>query len=291
MLDGLKNKLGLGGQDAYDDRYADEYDEYAQDYDEYDDYYDDRPAQGYDRYDTVTTRTAGSNRSRRSSYTDQASTSLNERRAGKAHPPLVNIDDVKNSTRVPDSLNRDPLPPRRRSNAGRATALRASDYKRSGAEIDRGLGVAEPTSAEGRRNGYGSLFEPSADAAEPADPTPASSVGQGTHPARGGYDPYQAYEGAGSPRHAPTRRITVISPTAYSEVEAVSRGLKAGDAMVLNLRNTGNQLSKRVLDFSFGVASALDASVDCIADQVFAITRTAPLSDQEIADLRTKGVM
>ena len=46
-----------------------------------------------------------------------------------------------------------------------------------------------------------------------------------------------------------------------------------------------------MLDFSFGVASALDASVDCIADQVFAITRTAPLSDQEIADLRTKGVM
>ena len=85
--------------------------------------------------------------------------------------------------------------------------------------------------------------------------------------------------------------VRTIVYSDYGEVEAVSRALKAGDAVVLSLKRTDNQLSKRVLDFSFGVASALDASVDCIADQVFALTRGRTLADSELADLRAKGVV
>ena len=67
--------------------------------------------------------------------------------------------------------------------------------------------------------------------------------------------------------------------------------LKAGDVVVLALRNTPDNLSKRILDFSFGVSSALDASVDCVADKVFVISRGAALTDAERMSLRGQGVL
>ena len=46
-----------------------------------------------------------------------------------------------------------------------------------------------------------------------------------------------------------------------------------------------------MLDFSFGVASALNGSVDKAADKVFIISRDAGLSDEESAYLRDKGII
>jgi cell division inhibitor SepF len=227
------------------------------------------------------------------------------------------MGDVRASTQVPDSLSRDPLPARRRTSTtnslGRSSMGRASDYTPSGAEVegydayaetsdpgataDLGKGVGSST----RSSGYDSLFNSSSMTAasssaskSPEQPAPASAVGVSTHAkttAASSYDPYQAYEGAGAASHKPTRNVVVISPNAYGEVESVARNLKAGDAVVLSLRNTPSQLSKRILDFSFGVASALDASVDCVADKVFAITRGSALSDAECMKLRGQGVL
>jgi len=312
MLDGIKSKLGLGNDQGYDKDYYEDYDAYADNFDDYSTYDDEGAAaeEGYSSYSPVTTRSAGTNRSRRSSYTDRAASSLGERRkVSGAHPPLVSLDDVRASTQVPDSLSRDPLPARHRSAGGfgRNSVGRASDFTLSGAEVDGGsqnsssdpgatadLGGA--VSGGGHASGYDSLFESSAHAA--SKPV-ASAVGIGTHDpsgsndsrATGAYDPYQAYEGAGSAAHRPTRNVIVISPNSYGEVESVARSLKAGDAVILSLRNTPSQLSKRILDFSFGVASALDASVDCIADKVFAVTRSSALSDAECMKLRSQGVI
>ncbi|MBQ9001572.1 MAG: cell division protein SepF, partial [Eggerthellaceae bacterium] len=122
-----------------------------------------------------------------------------------------------------------------------------------------------------------------------AQERPSFETGSGA-PA-GGYDPYRVYEAGSASSHRPSRSVSVISPVAYSEVENVARMLRAGDAVVLSLRNTPNQLSKRILDFSFGVASALDATVDCIADKVFAITRVSGLDDDELSRLRSQGVI
>ncbi|MEG0016809.1 MAG: cell division protein SepF, partial [Gordonibacter sp.] len=105
------------------------------------------------------------------------------------------------------------------------------------------------------------------------------------------FDPYEAYAGSGSAAHSPSRSLSVLKPASYGEVEHVAKILKAGDAAVLSLRNTPDQLSKRILDFSFGVSSALDASVECIADKVFAITRGAALNDAERQALRNQGVL
>lgn len=268
FLDDIKDRLGFGKTDDDDDAedygefdeelYGQDFDPYAEDFDEHGS--DAGSEGGYSAFAPITTRESGSGRRSRST---------SEGRSRSSHPALVSIDDVRNSTRVPESLNRDPLPPRR-NDTGRESVGHANNYIISGAPDK------EETPAPGSTG---------------AIPKPASQVGMGTHPAGGSYDPYQAYEAGYSSSHRPTRSISVISPTAYGEVENVARMLRAGDAVVLSLRNTPNQLSKRILDFSFGVASALDATVDCIADKVFAITRISNLTEDELARLRAQGVI
>lgn len=105
------------------------------------------------------------------------------------------------------------------------------------------------------------------------------------------FDPFDAYAGAGAVKHNPSRSVTVLKPASYAEVERIAKALKAGDVVVLALRNTPDNLSKRILDFSFGVSSALDASVDCVADKVFVISRGAALTDAERMSLRGQGVL
>ncbi len=90
-------------------------------------------------------------------------------------------------------------------------------------------------------------------------------------------------------RHS--RIMTVIKPESYEDAERVSKVVRTGDVAVLSLRNCPENLSKRVLDFSFGVACALDAHVDYVSDSVFVITRGAGLSEDEEARLRGQGLM
>ena len=275
FLDDIKDRLGFGAaedEDEFDEElYGDDFDEYAEEFDEF--AAEEDP--GYSAFAPISTRSASSGRSRRRP---------GEGRSRTSHPALVSIDDVRSSTRIPESLNRDPLPPRPERGYGRNTVGRASDFALSGSEIDRGIAPAAPADA-------------SAAAPYRAASAPATSgldvSAQAAAPAVGGegYDPFHAYETGTGTTHRPTRNISVISPVAYGEVENVARMLRAGDAVVLSLRHTPSQLSKRILDFSFGVASALDATVDCIADKVFAITRASALNDDELTRLRNQGVL
>ena len=93
---------GGGYDDAYLDDYGDDFGDYDDEFGEYGPGYDDgAPASRYDPYAPVTTRPArGGSRSARSS-------------SDSDFPKLVSIDDVRAHTQVPDSLRRDPLPPRR----------------------------------------------------------------------------------------------------------------------------------------------------------------------------------
>lgn len=87
------------------------------------------------------------------------------------------------------------------------------------------------------------------------------------------------------------RKIRVIRPQAYEDVEAVAKGFKGGDLIVLALNGTRPELARRILDFSFGVACALDGTVDCLSDRVFAIIKGAPMSEDERQQLRREGVL
>ena len=136
--------------------------------------------------------------------------------------------------------------------------------------FDAGSSYTTYGNAPARSEGYDSLFEPT----EAPTFTP--------------YDPSAAYAAASS---YTTRPLTVIKPVVYGDVERVARAVKSGDVVVLVMRNTPDDLSKRILDFSFGVASALDASVECPGDKVFAIARGAALTDDEKARLRNQGAL
>ena len=131
---------------------------------------------------------------------------------------------------------------------------------------------------------------PMAQSYEPSRSEGASSA-RSYSASASGYDPYEAYSSPSSTSYAPTRSLTVLKPVAYSEVERIARAVRSGDVVVLAMRNTPDDLSKRILDFSFGVASALDASVECPADKVFAIARGNALTDGEKSRLRGQGVL
>lgn len=290
VFNGLKSKLGFAdSQDRdvdegyYDEEYADDYDEYGEDYEEFAEYGSDYDSSytgtRYDDPDAVTTRSPR--------------TSARSSRADSGFPRLVSIDDVRAHTRVPDSLNRDPLPARHVTSAQPATG-------RSGERtfVD-AIGPAPSSPAyvaanakreaeQSRSEGLDSLFTPTTS----DSPAGASSGGVSSVAAKSSsFDPYEAYSGAGSSAHNPSRSLSVLMPSSYGDVERVAKILKAGDVVVLSLRETPDQLSKRVLDFSFGVASALDARVECIADKVFSITRGTALTDAERTALRGKGVL
>lgn len=289
MLDSIKSKLGFSDGGDYYDRGRKDYDDYdSGDYDDYDDDYEEddaAPSSNYDPYDSVTTRPARGNHAR---------TSVGS--GGYRPAKLVSIDDVRAHTTVPDSLNRDPLPPRKVSTSS-SFGNRTMVEPAFSVPANTPNGRAAATANQERSESLNALFSTTAAEAgnsEAATAAPAAAAATATakpKPAASPFDPYKAYEGTATGTHSPTRSVTVIKPASYGEVEKVAKALKAGDAVVLALKATPDELAKRVLDFSFGVSSALDASVDCIADKVFVIARGAALSESERASLRSQGVL
>lgn len=289
MLDSIKSKLGFSDGGDYYDRGRKDYDDYdSGDYDDYDDDYEEddaAPSSNYDPYDSVTTRPARGNHAR---------TSVGS--GGYRPAKLVSIDDVRAHTTVPDSLNRDPLPPRKVSTSssfGNRTMVEPAFSVPANTPNGRAAAAANQERSESL-NALFSTTAAEAGNSEAATAAPAAAAATATakpKPAASSFDPYKAYEGTATGTHSPTRSVTVIKPACYGEVEKVAKALKAGDAVVLALKATPDELAKRVLDFSFGVSSALDASVDCIADKVFVIARGAALSESERASLRSQGVL
>ncbi len=253
MLDDLKSRLGFSRDE---DRYeSDDYD--YDDYDDYDETADNDAVGGY------RPATGSSTRSNRFGRADSS-------------PNLVSFDDVKSSTYVPDRLQRDPLPPRG-GNYSSTTSVGGHTV------IDTTVPAPESPAYKAamrdgamRSEGFNTLFEPT---------MPATSS------ATGSYDPYEAYSSSTPSSYSQTRKLTVIRPVAYGDVERVARAVKSGDVVVLAMRATPDDLSKRILDFSFGVASALDANVECPGDKVFAIARGNGLSDDERRRLRAQSVL
>jgi cell division inhibitor SepF len=90
----------------------------------------------------------------------------------------------------------------------------------------------------------------------------------------------------GQVRRRVHRRIEHIRPMTYADAEQVAQELKKGVLVVLDLRSTRPELAKRILDFSFGVASALEGQVDRHVDRVYIFARNGPLTDEERATVR-----
>lgn len=277
MFEGLKSRFSRSNSYAHDS-YEDEED-ISDGYDEYEDVPEAHSE--YSQYATPTTRQPGSYRPTLSSYG-----------SSRNHPPLVSINDVRSQARANEGV-RQPIGSRR-SGFNRASVGHASDYALSGSEIETPEAPVaseeiSPDETSTRRGGYNSLFDsmPTQAALQPT-PKPASQVGVSKYPLGNAGHPAVSDGGVA---HAHKRSVVLIAPNAYEEAENVVRALKAGDAVVLTLRNTPLQLSNSIRNFSFGVASALDGKVDSIAEKVYAITLDYPLTEAELDKLRSRGVL
>ena len=93
------------------------------------------------------------------------------------------------------------------------------------------------------------------------------------------------------PHRLLAKAVTIVKPESYDDAERIAKVLKSGDVAVVSLRNTPEALGKRILDFSFGVACAFEAQVECVSGHVFVITRGAGLSDAEASRLKAQGLM
>lgn len=290
LLDGIKSKLGFADPNqGYDDGYYD--DEGFDDYGDFDDYSEygpdyregdldpvDSPASRYEPRTSVSTRPARSS----------------ARGGSVSSAKLVSIDDVRAHTQVPDSLNRDPLPPRRVTSSGsyrgERTMVDASQPVHASAPTAR----ATAASSRERSESLNSLFTATTGegtAASSLDSLPPLSAGAGATVATATAASLDSFASTRTSQPLAARPLLVLKPASYGEVERVAGALKAGNVVVLALRNTPDNLAKRILDFSFGVSSALDASVDCVAEKVFVITRGSALTDAERTNLRNQGVL
>ena len=278
MFDDLKSKLGFNRDGEAQGDYGD-YGQYS-DFGEYDDYGDQA---GYDDYAQPygDAGSAGgyqplpSYSSRSSRYaSDNISTSL------------VSIDDVKATTPLPD-LEGTPVYPN-----SYQPAASGSTYQPAGSAYQPvASGSAAP--AVPAAPSFEGAGAPQAFGAQPYDASAAqvTPAAVSAPAAAAAYDPYEAYSGSAASSYAPARALTVVRPAAYGDVERVARAVKGGDVVVLAMHSTPDDLSKRVLDFSFGVASALDANVECPAEKVFAIARGTALTPDEKRRLAAQGVL
>ena len=263
VLGGLKSKF-LG---KYNDAEYDEYDGYDG-YDGYDDYSDYSDEYGsYDDYE---------NRGGRGSDLSQAATST---RAGVTRPRLVSLEDVKANTQLEIG----------------SAASRESDSRLGSESVLENVPDWRP-----RSEGLDSLFRPTSGMQEQPAAEPAPAVSAQRHAVspyseqptlRRAFGQYGSSEASQPSLYRSVRSLVVIKPVSYADVERVAKRVAAGDVVVLSMRNTQEALSKRILDFSFGVASALDAHVDCLADKVFAISIGEAPTQSELQSLKSQGVL
>lgn len=255
LLDGMKDRLGFGGKPEWaDDEYYDDDVMYDDEYDDYDDtgygdsgYNDD--GYGEDRYGSR--RGSGTGRHR------------SEVIAFDSYNPN-NFEHVTlSSDRKPRVASYDNLEVQRSSRGYMPRP--ASSYSRNA------------STAASRRDSTRVTGEPTWSA--PSDPSFLDSPA----PARQSRDPYA---NLGSDflkmKGEPTGRMEIVCPTAYADIEKVANAAKAGKTVILNVQDTKASLAKRILDFSFGVASALNLNVGKAAERVFVISKsTEPLTDED----------
>lgn len=315
VWNGLKSKLGINrGQDegAVDEAYyAEGYEDGYDGYDELEAYgegyaeggFDDGYGQGFDAYGD-----AGFDQGFDDRY---APTTRPASRAGSL-PRLVSMSDARASARgdMPLGTSR----PARRSLStssafGREVYDSSLPYEMTpegaAAASARGTrryeeGFVSPYEAvDASRSGYAeeALSRTSQDLAEGgasalSERTSNSLAALRERIASSGPKPRAtAAPTAAAPARSGPRSLTVVKPIRYGEADRVPAALKKGDAVVLVLKGVAGGLDKRILDFSFGAASALDAEVECVADKVFVIAQGSGLTDAERASLSAQGVL
>ncbi len=84
----------------------------------------------------------------------------------------------------------------------------------------------------------------------------------------------------------------VLRPESYDDVETVVRRVRTKQPVALVFVGVRTEIAKRVLDFSYGFACGLGASVKEIGDRVFMVLPAGcEVKESDLAKLRTSGYL
>lgn len=85
-------------------------------------------------------------------------------------------------------------------------------------------------------------------------------------------------------------QVHFVTPRNFNDAQEVADQFKKGVPVILNLQTTGQDLSKRLIDFGSGLTYALDGGMQKIADKTFLLTpANVEVSAEEQARLVEKG--
>ena len=85
-------------------------------------------------------------------------------------------------------------------------------------------------------------------------------------------------------------RVHFVIPKSFNDAQDVADKFKESIPVILNLQQSDNHLSVRLIDFASGLTYALDGGMQRIADKVFLLTpRNVEVSAEERARLIEKG--
>lgn len=106
---------------------------------------------------------------------------------------------------------------------------------------------------------YSQSEEISSDAAMAAPPVGARREGR----ARG------TLIGLPSPKK---QEVLILEPGTFAEAREIAEALKVKKCIILNMRRTDKELSRRIVDFLSGISYALDGFTQKVADQIYLFT-------------------
>ena len=252
FLDDLKNKLPFGQDDGYGQ------DGYGSDEGYDDEYYDDAPEGGYadDSYGAGAYGT--SDGGYQSAYSDEPSNGvLGQTRRGEAESVAVYTRSgqlVGDADRHATTYN----PPARSQEAASAYRPGAYDTPSSYANNVRSAAT-----------GAGAVT------------TRATTTASDT-----------AARAAAVINGTPQLPAYVLRPESYDDVETVVRRVRTKQPVALVFVGVRTEVAKRVLDFSYGFACGLGASVREVGDRVFMVLpQGCEVKDSDLAKLRSDGYL
>lgn len=134
--------------------------------------------------------------------------------------------------------------------------------------------------------------------AQRAVPSPGNSEASPVTVIRSRRERDEEEEPAAVPRPAtvrpvpmPAARVHVMEPKGFNDAQEVGDRLKAGQPVILNLQGVERDLQRRLIDFSSGLAYALNGTMSKAADQVFLLTPSnVEVSEEEKERLQARGL-
>jgi cell division inhibitor SepF len=89
----------------------------------------------------------------------------------------------------------------------------------------------------------------------------------------------------------PATRVHVMEPKGFNDAQEVGDRLKAGQPVILNLQAVDRDLQRRLIDFSSGLAYALNGTMAKAAEHVFLLTPSnVEVSEEEKERLQARGL-